>query len=99
MATDVAEGVQGSFDDVPDAPLRTVLAVPLRLPPLPTPPAAPPVPSQPAARPGRSRHRRRRPSHLMADGPLATVRVGLSAAGTVFLAVALLLLGVQAFLH
>lgn len=87
--------VTGSFDDVPDVALRTVLAVPLTLPPLPAAALAPgPVTSPPPVpgRVARRSHHRRRAAPVAAGSPvMATVQVGLSAALTVLVAVALAL--------
>lgn len=88
MATGVDGGSRGSFDDVPDAELRTVLAIPLSLPPAPA--SAPAHQDQPVAR--HSRPARLRPP---TEGVLGAVWVGLGAAATVFVAVVLVLLAVQ----
>ena len=80
MAAGVDDVVKGSFDDVPDAELRTVLAIPLSVPP------APPAPRQIAHHSRPSHHRK------ATAGIIGTVWVGLGAAATVLVAVVLLLL-------
>lgn len=98
MTTDTGRELAGSFDDVPDVELRTVLAVPISLVPLPA--GAPePVLRRPPAHGGRARqrHRHRRAAVRSEPhkGPVETLRLGLSAAVTVFVAVVLVLLAVQ----
>ena len=92
MAADTL--ASGSFDDLPDAELRIVLAVPLALP---APEAAPrpreaPAPPRPRAAAGRHRSRVSRPTRSAA---MDTLRVGLSAAAFVVLLVVVGLLAVD----
>jgi hypothetical protein len=89
---------RGSFDDLPDAELRVVLAVPLDLWPAeqapPSPAAAPHVPAPPAHVTARHRSARLRSGRSPA---MDTLRVGLSAALVVVLLVLVALLAVDRF--
>lgn len=87
MAVDVADRVGGSFDDIPDAELRTVLAIPIQLPPVPA--------AAPATREVAPSATHRQPRSSRATGLLETLSVGLGAAVTVFVVVAVVLLVVH----
>jgi hypothetical protein len=105
VAADVFSPPGGSFDDLPEAELRTFLAVPLTVPePAASTelPGAPPPPLQPAApHPGRQapRRGRHRAVEVPDSGPMSTLRLGLSAAAVVFVAVAVALLASELFLR
>jgi hypothetical protein len=97
VAVDTLTG--GSFDDLPDAELRTVLSVPLALPGAApglasraetTNQASPPEPPAPAAR----RHRSPRAGKPR-SAAVETVRIGLFAAVTVVVLVVVALLAVD----
>jgi hypothetical protein len=102
VTADVLSHAGGSFDDLPDVELRTVLAVPVSLPQV----SEPVHPSRPAGQGPRTHARSRTSAHRgrhralpqPSTGPIATVQVGLSAAATVFVAVALLLLVTEVLL-
>jgi hypothetical protein len=104
VAADLLSSPGGSFDDLPDAELRTSLAVPLTFPETSEPGLSQPVPPPllPAgAPPGRrtSRRGRHRAVVVPDTGPMSTVRLGLSAAAVVFVVVAALLLAAELFLR
>ncbi|HUW17585.1 MAG TPA: hypothetical protein VMW94_10950 [Actinomycetes bacterium] len=94
MAADTR--TSGSFDDLPDAELRIVLAVPLALPTQdPAPPPDQPEAASPVAVPSATGRHRAPVTRPPRSPAMETLRVGLSAAAFVVVLVVLGLLAVD----